>query len=192
MKIIITEEQLNKIISQNDIIVYHGSNHKFDLFKNDFVGGEKANDAQGPGIYFTDNIDDASHYGKYLYTVKLTPNKILSDRNKNGITPNLVVKLIKMCPDWEMNAYDWNENLNKGLNLSVKAIFENDNAKDIITEVYTTYYSYRPILYVKNCTQLGIDGISHKNIWGDGVSSSQHYIIYNPSIVEILKIEEIN
>jgi hypothetical protein len=159
------------------------------MFQNDFVGGDKAIDAQGPGTYFTDNKDDASHYGKFLYTVRLTPNKILSDRNKRGISPGLILKLIKMKPDWEMNAYDWDENLNRGLKLSVDAILDNDNAKDIITQVYIEYYQHIPIQYVKNCVKVGVDGISHVNLWGDGVTTSQHYIIYNPQILHILKKE---
>lgn len=191
MKIIITEQQLNNLIDNNGIIAYHASSHRFDIFKNDFVGGENANDAQGPGVYFTDNKEDASHYGKYLYTVKLTPKKILSDRNKKGVTPGLILKLIKMLPDWEMNVYDWDENLNKGLKLSLEDIFDNDNAKDIITQVYMDYYRSQPLLYVQNCVKLGIDGISHVNVWGDGVNYSQHYIIYNPNIIEILNVEQI-
>ena len=174
----------------NGITAYHGSNSEIDLFKTDFVGGQDAIDAQGPGVYFTDNKEDAEHYGNYLYTVNINPKNILSHQNKKGITPKLIIDLIKLNPDWEMNAYDWHENLQKGLKLSVQAILDNDNAKDIITQVYIEYYMHQPLLYVKNCVKLGIDGISHRNMWGDGINSSLHYIIYNPNIVHIIKKEQ--
>lgn len=188
MNIIITENQLKRI--NNNITVYHGSNSNIDLFKDDFVGGQNAIDNQGPGVYFSDSIYDAQHYGKYFYTVSLTPNLILSDQNKKGVNPKLIIDLIKLKPDWEMNAYDWDENLNKGLRLSLEAIFDNDNAKDIITQVYIDYYMSDPLLYVRNCTKLGIDGISYTNVWGDGITKSKHYIIYNPNIIHILKVEK--
>jgi hypothetical protein len=202
MNILITEQQLNNIINNNvepineninkiGITAYHGSNSEIDVFKNDFVGGQEAIDAQGPGVYFTNNRYDAEHFGKYLYTVSINTNKILSDRNKKGITPKLIIDLIKLKKDWEMNAYDWDENLNRGLKKSVEAILDNDNAKDIITQVYIEYYSSQPLLYVQNCVKIGIDGISHVNVWGDGVTTSQHYIMYNPNVINIIK-KEIN
>lgn len=186
MKILVTEQQLKN----TGIIAYHGSNSEISIFKNDFVGGQDAIDSQGPGVYFTDSKYDAEHFGKYLYTVNIIPNKILSDKNKKGITTKLIIDLIKLKPDWEMIAYDWDENLEKGLKLSVQAILDNDNAKDIITQVYVDYYMHEPLLYVRNCVKLGIDGISHVNVWGDGTTTSQHYIIYNPNIIHILKKEK--
>lgn len=185
MKILVTEQQLNN----NTITAYHGSNHEFNIFKNDLVGGQDAIDAQGPGVYFTDTKYDAQHFGKFIYSVNLIPNKILSDQNMDGIDENIISKLIKLKPDWEMNAYDWDEDLENGLQKSINAIFDNDNAKDVITQVYIEYYIHQPIDYVKNCVKLGIDGISHVNMWGDGKTTSQHYIIYNPTIIHINKKE---
>lgn len=190
MKIIITEKQYNQIIG-NEIIAYHGSNKLFNTFTTEFVGAEKAVDAMGPGIYLTDNKEeDAARYGEYVYTVKISPNKLLSDKTKKGITRSEIIKLIKMKPDWEMNAYDWDENLIRGLNYSVNEIMNQDSAKDIITQVYIEYYLHMPKLFVNNAAKLGIDGIIHTNIWGGG-GQSTHYIIYNPNVLNIVKMEKL-
>lgn len=177
-------------VKKNEIIAYHGSNAEITNFIDGLVGGERANDAQGPGIYFTDNKEDASMYGKYLYTVRLTPRRILSDKKINGITRDEIINLIKLNPDWEMTAYDWDENPKKGFNYSLDSIFEEKNDKDRITQVYIEYYRYMPKEFVRNSVKIGVDGISKLNIWGDGINKSTHYIIYNPTIIQILKKEE--
>lgn len=178
-----------KSIKENKIIVYHGSNYDIQQFSNEFVGGEQAVDHMGPGIYTSDNkMEDAARYGKYTYTLSLHPNKLLSDKTKRGITKQDVIKLIKMKPDWQLNAQDWNENVYRGLMESVNTIMEQDSAKDIITQVYIDYYFHQPKLFVQNATKIGVDGIIHTNIWGGG-GQSTHYIIYNPNIITIEKKE---
>ena len=112
----------------------------------------------------------------------------MSDKTKKGITKTEIIKLIKMKPDWEMNAYDWDENLYRGLNYSVNEIMDQPSAKDIITQVYIDYYYHEPKLFVENAAKLGVDGIIHTNLWGGG-GQSIHYIIYNPNIINILKVE---
>lgn len=191
MKLIITENQFNQLLNENinDIIVYHGTNHKIDKFTDDFVGGEQAIDANGPGIYFSDTEFDSEHFGNIMYTVRLNSNKFITDKNKKGITPSIAIKLIKLNDNWEINAQDWHENPNVGLNIFLRELFKNnDNGKDILLEIYGDYYRYAPIKFVRNCTLLGIDGIKLTNLWGGG-GSSEHYVVYNPNIIEIINIK---
>lgn len=183
-KVIITENQFNHLISEatnNEIILYHGSNAKIDMFVTDFIGGKDAVNHDGPGIYFTPDIEYASYFGKYIYTVKANVSRFLSDKNRKGINKNIVAKLIKMQSDWQMNAYDWDENTNAnvGLRVSINAIFENNSAMDIITQVWIEYYRYNEKEYVNNASKLGFDGIISNN----------HYIVYNPNVITILKVQ---
>jgi hypothetical protein len=188
MKLLITEQQFRLINENgiNSIIVYHGTNSDFKTFTTDFVGGKKAIDQEGPGVYFTTSKEDAEHYGKYIYKVELTPRKLLFSDKKGNINRNTIIKLIKMRDKWELNAQDWDENITRGLNYSVDSILDNDNDKDIITQVFIEYYRYRALEYVKNCTKLGIDGIViNKN------ENSQHIVVYNPNIIKIIQ-QQIN
>ena len=183
-KILITENQFKSLIDESTIkpiIAYHGTNNKIDKFVTDFVGGKNEMGQEGPGIYFTTKEDDAYQYGNYVHKVLLKPRKLLSDKTKRGITVNDIVKLIKMNKNWQMNAMDWAENPMVGLKLSIDAILDEVNAKDIITQIYIEYYRYEPIDYVNNATKIGVDGIIVQKEWG-----ANHIIVYNPNIIEII------
>lgn len=183
---------LNEYLSESketELILYHGSSVLFDKFIIDNVGKEEANDADGSGIYFTNVKNDASLYGRYIYTVKLKPRKLISDKTRKGITRTFLSKLIKMRDDWELNAQDWDENENIGLNLFLNNVFDEDNAKEMLLSIWHDFYRYSPIEYCQNVTKLGVDGLISSLQWKDGV---EHYIIYNPDIIEIIEIEEMN
>ena len=92
------------------------------------------------------------------------------------------MKLIKMKGDWQDDAMNWDENPMVGLRMSIDAIFDQDNAKDIITQVYIEYYRYNPIDYVNNAAALGFDGIIVTKKW-----DANHIIVYNPNIIQIEK-----
>lgn len=195
MKIVITEKQLNKLINinesiPNELIVFHGTNHKINKFSDEFVSGDKSIDANGPGIYFTDDITDSEHFGKIIYKVVLHSNNFISDKNKKGLTRAKIVKLIKMAKDWEIYASDWNENPHMGLNFWLnETINYTENSKDILLNLYGDFYKNYPIDFVRNCTKLGIDGINITNKWGGG-GSSEHYVVYNPNIIEIINTQK--
>jgi len=192
MKIIITEEQFKKLINEDatsGLIVYHGTNTKINKFVDDFIGGDEAIDANGPGIYFSDTEVDSEHFGPIMYTVRLNSNKFLTDKSKKGITPVKAAQLIKMKSDWQMNAQDWDENPNVGINMFLKETFSNEeNAKEILLTIWISYYRYNPLEFARNCVKLGIDGINVTNHWGGG-GSSEHYIVYNPAIIEVLNVK---
>lgn len=181
------DEYLNES-KQSELILYHGSDVLFDEFVIDNVGKEEANDADGTGIYFTTDKNDAMHYGKYVYTVKIKPRKIISDKTRS-VSRTLLSKLVKMRDEWELNAQDWDENENIGLKLFLDSVFDEDNAKEMLLTVWHDYYRYSPIEYCKNTSKLGIDGIISTLKWTGGV---EHYIIYNPDIIEIVEVEEVN
>jgi hypothetical protein len=175
---------------QSDIIAYHGSNSNIKSFTIDYVGGEKAVDAIGPGIYFTSNKEESELYGKYTYTVKLNPRKFLTDEKKKNFPLYDAIKLVKMKKDWQYNAQDWHENPEIGLRKFLNEIFKEDNDKDIILYIWGDFYRYDSKNYVKNASLLGIDGLKIINHWGGG-GSSINYIIYNPDIIQIVN-QEIN
>lgn len=185
-KIYITETQLKNLMTEmakpNSIVAYHGSNSEINSFVTDFVGGSEAIDHEGPGIYFTTDKEDAGSYGQYIYQVTLTPRKLLSDQNRKGITVNDAIKLIKMAQGWEDDAMNWDENPSKGLKISLQSIFDEDNAKDIITQIYVEYYRSNPKEFVNNAAKLGFDGIIVTKDW-----DASHIIVYNPSIIHIEK-----
>lgn len=183
----VPQESINEVIEGGNYIVYHGTPKKFESFTDEFVGGENATDQEGPGIYFTTSFDDAANYGKYIYQVKLSPRRLLDLSEDKDIDRKLLVKLIKMKPDWEMNAQDWDEDPDTGVEMAVDSAFEyNDNEKDVFLQIWIDFYRYDSVDFVRNMVKLGYDGIFVPKEHG-----ITHIIVYNPSIIEIMDIKEI-
>jgi hypothetical protein len=160
--------------------VYHGSKTEFSNFTDEFVGGKEANDKNGPGVYFTNVKEEAEKYGEFVYSTILTPRLLLDEKPpKKNLIP-MFTKLIKMVPDWEMYAQDYDENPVRGLQIFFESIFRyEDSEKDALLELWNIFYKYAPVNFVRNCVSVGIDGIISNN---DGFST--HYIIYNPNIIK--------
>ena len=204
MKIIITENQFKQLLKEDKIkenitentgeglTLYHGSNHEITRFSDNFIGGEKSIDANGPGIYFSDLKEDSASFGYIIYTVNMDVSKFVTDKGKKTLPKSTAIKLVKMREDWEMTAMDWSENPNIGLRMFIESIYEiNENSKDILLSICYDYYRQRPKDFVRNCVKLGINGINTTNIWGDG-RKNEHYIVYNPSIVSVQTVEKFN
>lgn len=185
----IVKKVVKNILKENT--AYHSTNHEISKFVDDFIGGKNAIDAKGPGIYFTDR-NDSTQYGGIVYTVNLNSNRFLTDKSTKGLTPALAIQLIKLNKDWQMNASDWDENPNIGLNMFIRETFKsNKTAADRLLNIWGDFYRYNPKEFARNCTQIGIDGINVTNEWGGG-GSDEHYIVYNPAIIEILNIQKLN
>lgn len=186
---VLTKLKRSKIKENNKqpIILYHGSNYKIDKFTTDYVSGKKSMDVDGPGIYCTDNKEYAQRWGNHVYTIEIDPNILLSNINKKPLTRNIIMKLIKMSEGWEMSAYNFDEDLNKGLEKSISSILSNNNGKDSILELYNLYYRLTPKGFIKNLSNVGIDGLFVKRQEGPS-----HVVIYNPSIIQIKNIERIS
>ena len=172
------------------ITVYHGSNTKITNFVDDFVGGKDANDQEGPGIYFSTSAENANLFGIYVHEAIITPRKLLT-QNPRGGTYNELMKLSKMAPEWEDTAQNWSENPNTGIVNAVNDFIKyNDNQKDRFLQVWIDFYRDHPVNYVRKCVKLGYDGIVvDKDTMMEG-KPLKHYIIYNPSVIQIKQITQ--
>jgi len=163
---------------------YHGSNHKIEKFIDDFVGGQRAVDSDGPGIYFSSEWDDARQFGNIIYTVNLSPRKIVYD--KPGKLPQKdLVWLIKNSGDWKSKAQNWDENPLIGLAKSIEAIYEyHETPFGQLLQVYKEYYK-DSIQFIRNASRLKYDAIFIEKEWG-----ATHVVVMNPEIIELLKVED--
>jgi hypothetical protein len=171
-------------------VAFHGSDHKIENFVDEFVGREEAYDANGPGIYFTTDYDEAKFFGKYIYKVKLENGRFIDNKTPNTkVNINDVIKLVKMSPNWEYKAENFDEDPNKGLKMFVDMTLEdNDSEKDVFLQVWYDFYRYEPVDYVRNMVKLGYDGLIDDSIAKDG---HKHIIVYNTKIIKLIDVEEI-
>jgi len=177
----------------NKITAYHGSGDIINKFK--FVSRDKANNQEGPGMYFTINYDDAKKYAGdngYVYTVEFTPNRLLTDKPINTVDKkelrSNVLKLIKMSPNWKRVAINYGDDLEEGLDgMLYKYIDLSRTERLVYISIYEDLYINKPELFVKGMVKLGYDGahLSSK----DG--SRDNYAVYNKSKLKITNKEQI-
>lgn len=178
------KQRLKESIKGGVYNLYHASDSKFTNFTDEFVGGEKAVDANGPGIYFSDSKDDAGHFGVNIYEVTITPNILFDETPPSKKIIPILTKLVKMAPDWKGSAQNYHENPNIGLtNFINDTLKYNSNEKDCLLQIWIEFYRYYPINFVRNCVKLGVDGIKVANKFIGGETT--HFIIYNPNIIKI-------
>jgi tRNA nucleotidyltransferase/poly(A) polymerase len=178
------DESLNETIKGGTYVMYHGSNHAFTKFTDEFVGKEEANDQEGAGIYFTTSEEEAGRYGRYIYKVQLKPRKLTNIANKRTVSVTDITRLIKMSPTWKEDVLNWDESVMRGLAKAIKSLFDySDNEKDLFQQIEHDFFRYESRLYVQGMTKLGYDGqLINKDY--EGIT---HIIVYNPEIITILE-----
>ena len=185
------KQRLHEVLKGSSYTVYHGSPTEIHNFVDDFVGGKDATDQEGPGIYFTSSPKNARSYGGYLYTVKLSPKKIVSNQDGKSAPLKEIEWLIKQAPNWKETAQNWNENPNMGLKIAAKDFIQyNDNPHQQFLQVWIDFYRNNPVEYVRNMTKLGYDAvvINHLNSIITGEEDITHTIVLNPTIIQFVKM----
>jgi hypothetical protein len=182
---VLKESVLREII-EDSFEAFHGSPGEISKFTDDFVGGEKANDAQGAGIYFATDLDDAAHYGDHIYKVSLKGRFLDRNAPVDGVDPEELVRLIKMKNDWEMNAQDFAEDPEVGAYEAANmAIQYNQDEAEVFQQIEADFYRYDSVDYVRNMVKLGYDGIivdAPSDIPGD-----KHIIVFNPGVITFIE-----
>jgi hypothetical protein len=193
----IVHKNLNNLINEDDsarnITAYHGTKDKINKFQ--FVNAPDAKNQEGPGIYFTINHEDAKNYagdGGYVYTVQLTPKRLLRNTPMNKVDKNQlrdeVVKLIKMAPNWKSVAMNYGDDLEDGLDGMLYQYIDTSNIKrKVFVYIFEDLYKTNPDAYIKNMIKLGYDGVYLKS--KDGLRDN--YAIYNPAVIKLVKTEQI-
>lgn len=178
------KQRLNEALKGGTYTLYHGSPKRINSFTDDFVGGEGATDQEGPGIYFTNSIEDAKMYGEFIHEAIFTPRQLFDQTptNPTKLRP-FVTKMTLAAPEWEMHAENFDENPRIGVKTFVESALEyNDTEKDVAQQVWYDFYKNNPIDYVRNMVKMGVDGLMVKKEHGGVV----HFIVYNPSALKVV------
>ncbi len=169
---------------------YHGSTHRIEKFMDDFVGGKDANDQEGPGIYFTSDIDDALAIGHLIYEVELKPRALMTKEVVNvnkAVSRAILVKLAKAAPDWRTHAENWSENPRQGiLDCIEAALSSNESVADVFQQMCVEFYRNEPVDYVRNVVKL----TEYDGTVKDFPDGTQHVIVLNPQIIHLKKVHD--
>lgn len=132
------------------ITAYHGSKFKIESFSND-PGITRLAPGNLDGIYFATNKRDAQEYGKYIYTVSLTYNKMFTGDPFTYLEKELNVKPVSFgSPKEEI------QNHSKLINKHTVTEFLLNNNYDIVHKVPEDHYIAVDELMVFNVDQIEI------------------------------------
>lgn len=164
---------------------YHGSQYKFDRFDIAKIG--MGHDQEGPGLYFSDNKDDAFRYAPrngYEYTVELNMRKVVPIKGR--VSAAILERVIRMNPNWRDNAINWDEDPVTGVRQAAQQYAAySPNPHAAFQSVWYDFYRREPGLYLKNMVALGYDGVEVPR--REGV---KHVVVYNPDAIKIVSVHQ--
>jgi len=170
---------------------YHGSSHKIEKFSTDFVG--EGTDQDGPGIYFSNNEEDASTYSKkeegsskFLYVVELNFKKLVP------ITGRVNTKELEQMIYWSKNNGDeqyetnwsnWDEDEEKAIKEAIKS-YSSETPHEAFQSIAYDWYKDFPQDFCSSMRSLEYDGVIVKRQF----MNVKHAIVYNPKIIRIIEV----
>ena len=168
-------------------IWYHGSNSKIDSFSLDHLGKGQGHDTRGPGIYLTNNPEDAKIYGKYIHEVEvnMVKSKILTDKVKT-IRRGIRI-LISKCPDPD-DLYNWDQNKSRAINVATDSICKyNPIYRNALEQVWYDFYRHEAAKYLEKLQVFGYQGFT---IIPGSDGHTVHFICWDPSILKVKGLME--
>lgn len=157
----------------------------------DYVG--KGMDQSGPGLYFTNDLEEAKFYGKYILVANLDISKALTDSKKPLLRE--VQYLIKNSPNKSNVLSDFGETEQEAMKEATESYMDNDSMKDSYLTIANDFYRGSSAKYFCiNMAKLGYDGIIRQP--NDGLknesdeSKNIHYIMYNPKKIQLVAFGE--
>ena len=129
----------------NKKVWYHGSDTKIDKFSLDFITGGKSNLDYGPGIYFTDDINDAKRYGKYIHTVTIGYRKAkVLPKQKYLPAFHIAYQLVdNPKSNFKTDFDNWGETKQQALNAVVNAYksFGKSDFRYVLNSIWNDFYT---------------------------------------------------
>ncbi len=128
-----------------------------------------------PGLYFTTSKENASHYGKYITTVKIKHKAHILDMKK-PIGKALVTKILSQNHNLSIAIADWSENKNEGYRMLIDVIMEETDPLERLKAIWSDS-QFSDFDFVNAMIKNKIDGIK---VYKEGY---EHYVIYNKDIL---------
>ena len=164
---------------------YHGSNHKITKFTTDFIDSQNSNGLQnGPGIYFTSDMNDAKTYGKYIHEVNISIAKSrLLPEFKRGL--NIGQIITNDHSNFKRDYKNWNEDYRKAYIYALQTfdgIYDNKYYRSVLIRLWEDFYYDKSKIFLKEIVGQ-YDGYIVE--FANGV---KHFMCYKPEIIKSIKV----
>lgn len=171
-------------VEQGDYF-YHGSNAKIKKFELQYDQIQKTLQ-YGLGIYFTNKMEDASSYGKYLYTVEANLNPSRALPNNGRPKKSDLLDMIRYAKLLDREEYDISiSNMDEDENVAIKEYVGNylvNNPIESYTILSSDFYRKHPVEFCESLVSLGYDYFLTQR----QAFSAKHLVVYNPKIINIV------
>ena len=168
--------------------LYRGDTESIDISDFDSEHGTKnlrkelgSSLAQGPGIYFSTQENDAALYGEHITKKQLSGANILT-KNSPLFTYAQIDRMLRQIDKdrVSMAISNWDENYSVGKKMLMDSIVGADNPIDQIMGIWTEVFNHQdPNSFMNLMKNNGIDGISIVM-----TPEVTHYIIYNRDVLQ--------
>jgi hypothetical protein len=167
---------------------YHGRNNKSTSFSYDYVGRESANDNEGPGFYFTSDLNDSKQYAHpngIILKCKISYNRLIikTKTTHTKTDKKIILDLILNSPDKDYTLMNFDENPRSALKKAIDAYVFYPEAYESYQTIWRDFYRSAPAKYLRVLSKY-FDGqlTERQNLW--------HLVIYKPELITV--VEKIN
>lgn len=185
--------KLNTLLLETNISTeywLHGRTIDSDVFSYNYVGGENANDQEGPGFYFTSDFNNAKRYAEskgIILKCKINYKKLIikSPTSNTKVNKKIVTDLILKSPKKDDVLTNFDEDPKKALVQAVNAYVRYELAYDAYQTIANDFYKHIPKEYLQTISKYydaqltKLDGTFYGDIY--------HLIVYKPDIIQVVE-----
>lgn len=166
-------------------VMYHGRTVDSTAFDLGRVGGEAANDQDGPGFYFTDDPEDAWSYAYphgVLLRARLVPRKLVPHTGRPKQAE--IARILRGSPCLSDVLMDWDEHPARAFQQLLSSVMRNETPFSAFQSAwYDAYHRCgEDAAYLRNMAALGYDGAVSPTDWRGRL----HVVMFDPTrIVDV-------
>lgn len=189
LKSLLLETDWPDIILNDRYVWYHGRTVDSEVFSLDYVGGENANDQEGPGFYFTNSLQNARSYAYpngIVLKCQVNYKKLIikGDSSETKTSKKIIVDLINNSPNKDYVLENFDENPKMAMIKAVNSYLKYTVAYDSYQIIARDFYRHESKEYLQVLSKY-YDAQLTKHPY-----SIYHLIVYNPAL--IIVIDKIN
>jgi hypothetical protein len=185
LKALLLETGWSDIIIDDKYTWYHGRSVDNDTFSLNYVGGEESTDQEGPGFYFTNNLQNAKGYAYpngIVLKCKVDYKKLIikGDVSETQTSKKIVIDLINNSPNKDSALENFDEDPKVAMIKAVNVYLKYTAAYDSYQIIARDFYRYNAKEYLQVLSKYYDAQLTkHDN-------TTYHLIVYNPNIITII------
>lgn len=185
LKSLLLETDWPDIILNDKHIWYHGRTVDNETFSLDYVGGERSIDQEGPGFYFTNDLQNARSYAYpngIVLKCQVDYKKLIikGTASETKTSKKIIVDLINNSPNKDYVLENFDEDPRLAMIKAVNAYLKYTDAFDSYQIVARDFYRHDAKQYLQVLSKYYDAQLTkHDN-------TIYHLVVYNPALIRVI------